>query len=75
MRKATSSSSEVLRRCGPLWGIGAFITGGSVASVASRIEGVKMSKPKNKTEQIKSYIKTVLFPNTSKSYLSFDLIP
>ena len=49
MRRATSSSSEVLRRCGPLWGIGAFITGGSVASVASRIEGVKMSKPKNKT--------------------------
>lgn len=49
MRKATSCSSEVLRLCGPLWGIGAFIMGGSVASLASRIEGVKMSKPKNKT--------------------------
>lgn len=41
--------SEALRLCAPFWGIGAFITRGSVASLASRIEGVKMSKPKNKT--------------------------
>ena len=41
--------SEALRLCAPFWGIGAFITRGSVASLASRIEGVNMSKPKNKT--------------------------